>query len=110
MSSDFVKVVPCAQIGDETYISSLSRVYPRIPLIAAGGVTQQNVSKFILAGAIALGVGRGLIPDEVESHIPHCDCLQAAERSKPESHKLNEFHGVLDALNPADSAMATGFS
>lgn len=63
-SSDFVKVVPCAQIGGETYIGSLSRMYPHIPLIASGGVTQQNASKFILAGAIAVGVGRELIPAE----------------------------------------------
>lgn len=62
--SDFVKVVPCAQIGGETYIASLSRMYPHIPLIASGGVNQQNASKFILAGAIALGVGRGLVPAE----------------------------------------------
>ena len=62
--SDFVKVVPCAQIGGETYIGSLSRMYPHIPLIASGGVTQQNASKFILAGAIALGVGRELIPPD----------------------------------------------
>lgn len=62
--SDFVKVVPCAQIGGETYIASLSRMYPHIPLVASGGVTQQNASKFIVAGASALGVGRELIPDE----------------------------------------------
>ncbi len=62
--SDFVKVVPCAQIGGETYIGSLHRMFPHIPLIASGGVSQQNASKFILAGAIALGVGRELIPNE----------------------------------------------
>jgi 2-dehydro-3-deoxyphosphogluconate aldolase/(4S)-4-hydroxy-2-oxoglutarate aldolase len=59
---DFVKVVPCAQIGGETYIRSLHRMYPHIPLIAAGGVTQQNATSFILAGAIALGIGGELIP------------------------------------------------
>jgi len=63
-NSDFVKVVPCAQIGGETYIGSLSRMYPHIPLIASGGVNQQNASKFILAGALALGIGRELIPAE----------------------------------------------
>jgi 2-dehydro-3-deoxyphosphogluconate aldolase / (4S)-4-hydroxy-2-oxoglutarate aldolase len=63
-NSDFVKVVPCAQIGGETYIGSLSRMYPHIPLIASGGVNQQNASKFILAGALALGIGRELIPTE----------------------------------------------
>jgi 2-dehydro-3-deoxyphosphogluconate aldolase / (4S)-4-hydroxy-2-oxoglutarate aldolase len=61
---DFVKVVPCAQIGGETYIGSLHKMFPNIPLIASGGVNQQNASKFILAGALALGVGRELIPAE----------------------------------------------
>jgi 2-dehydro-3-deoxyphosphogluconate aldolase/(4S)-4-hydroxy-2-oxoglutarate aldolase len=61
---DFVKVVPCAQIGGEAYIRSLHAMFPRIPLIAAGGIDQQTASKFILAGAIALGIGRELIPRE----------------------------------------------
>jgi 2-dehydro-3-deoxyphosphogluconate aldolase / (4S)-4-hydroxy-2-oxoglutarate aldolase len=59
---DFIKVVPCAQIGGETYIRSLHRMFPHLPLIAAGGVTQQNASSFILAGAVALGIGSELIP------------------------------------------------
>ena len=62
--SDFVKVVPCAQIGGETYIGSLHRMFPQIPLVASGGVNQQNASKFILAGAIAIGVGRELMPPD----------------------------------------------
>jgi 2-dehydro-3-deoxyphosphogluconate aldolase / (4S)-4-hydroxy-2-oxoglutarate aldolase len=57
---DFVKVVPCAQIGGETYIRSLHTMYPRIPLIAAGGVNQQTASNYIIAGAVALGIGREL--------------------------------------------------
>jgi 2-dehydro-3-deoxyphosphogluconate aldolase/(4S)-4-hydroxy-2-oxoglutarate aldolase len=62
--SDFVKVVPCAQIGGETYIGSLHRMFPHIPLIAAGGVSPKNASKFIFAGATALGIGRELFPPE----------------------------------------------
>ncbi|MBZ5668264.1 MAG: bifunctional 4-hydroxy-2-oxoglutarate aldolase/2-dehydro-3-deoxy-phosphogluconate aldolase [Acidobacteriia bacterium] len=63
-NADFVKVVPCAQIGGENYIGSLHRMFPHIPLIASGGVNQQNASNFILAGAVALGVGRELIPPD----------------------------------------------
>ena len=63
-TSDFIKVVPCAQIGGEAYIGSLHRMFPNIPLIASGGVNQQNASRFILAGALALGIGRELIPTE----------------------------------------------
>jgi len=63
-SSDFVKVVPCAQLGGPVYIGSLHVMFPNIPLIASGGVDLQTATKLILAGAIALGVGRELIPRE----------------------------------------------
>jgi 2-dehydro-3-deoxyphosphogluconate aldolase/(4S)-4-hydroxy-2-oxoglutarate aldolase len=60
--SDFVKVFPCAQVGGEKYIKALTTALPQIPMIAAGGVNQQNAAGFILAGAAALGVGTELIP------------------------------------------------
>ncbi len=63
-NADFVKVVPCAQLGGPAYIASLHVMFPHIPLIASGGVDQQSASKLIQAGAIALGVGRELIPQE----------------------------------------------
>jgi 2-dehydro-3-deoxyphosphogluconate aldolase / (4S)-4-hydroxy-2-oxoglutarate aldolase len=66
--ADFVKVVPCAQIGGENYIGSLRKMFPDIPLIAAGGVTEKNASKFIFAGAAALGIGRELLPPEALRH------------------------------------------
>jgi len=65
---DFVKIVPCAQIGGEAYIRSVHAMYPEIPLIAAGGVDQQTASKYILAGAVAVGVGRELIPAGAVRH------------------------------------------
>jgi 2-dehydro-3-deoxyphosphogluconate aldolase/(4S)-4-hydroxy-2-oxoglutarate aldolase len=39
--SDFVKVFPCAQVGGDSYIRALKGPLPQVPLIAAGGVTQQ---------------------------------------------------------------------
>ena len=59
---DFIKVVPCACIGGETYIASLHKMFPHIPLIAAGGVNQTTASKYILAGAMGLGIGSALVP------------------------------------------------
>jgi 2-dehydro-3-deoxyphosphogluconate aldolase/(4S)-4-hydroxy-2-oxoglutarate aldolase len=59
---DFVKVVPCAHIGGEGYMRSLHKMFPRIPLIAAGGVTQHTAPEYILAGAVALGIGGELTP------------------------------------------------
>ena len=62
--SDFVKVVPCAQVGGDSYIRALKRPLPQVPLIAAGGVNQQTATNFILSGASALGIGEALIPKE----------------------------------------------
>ena len=62
--SHFIKVVPCSHIGGPVYIRELRTAFPDIPLIAAGGVTQQTAQQFILAGAIALGVGEALVPRE----------------------------------------------
>lgn len=60
--SDFVKVFPCSQVGGDSYIKALKGPFPQIPLIAAGGVNQQTVAGFILAGASAVGIGGELIP------------------------------------------------
>lgn len=64
MGPDFVKVVPCVQVGGDRYIRALKAMFPHVPLIAAGGVNQQTASSFILAGAIALGIGSELVPRE----------------------------------------------
>jgi 2-dehydro-3-deoxyphosphogluconate aldolase/(4S)-4-hydroxy-2-oxoglutarate aldolase len=64
LGPDFVKVVPCGQVGGDSYIRALRSMFPTVPLIAAGGVNQQTASKIILAGAIALGIGGELIPRE----------------------------------------------
>jgi 2-dehydro-3-deoxyphosphogluconate aldolase / (4S)-4-hydroxy-2-oxoglutarate aldolase len=60
--ADFIKVFPCAHVGGAAYIRALKAPFPRIPLIAAGGITQQTAGEFIAAGALAIGVGRELIP------------------------------------------------
>ena len=64
LGPEFVKVVPCGQVGGASYIRGLKRMFPTVPLIAAGGVNQQTASDFILEGAIALGIGGELIPRE----------------------------------------------
>jgi len=91
--ADFVKVFPCAQVGGPSYIRSLRRPLPQVPLIAAGGVNQQNAGEFIQAGADALGIGGHLIPQ------------QAIELRQP--HRIQElarrFSGIVKtARNPKD--------
>jgi 2-dehydro-3-deoxyphosphogluconate aldolase/(4S)-4-hydroxy-2-oxoglutarate aldolase len=72
--ADFVKVYPCALVGGHHYIRALKKPLPQVRLVAAGGVNQQNASRFINAGVTALGIGSELIPPDAitrrrEDHI-----------------------------------------
>ena len=64
LGPDFVKIVPCGHVGNDSYIRSLKAMFPNVPLIAAGGVNQRTALGFLLAGAVALGIGGELIPRE----------------------------------------------
>lgn len=61
---DYVKIFPAASLGGDLYIRSLKLPLPQIPLIAAGGVSQQTAESLIRAGASALGVGMELVPKD----------------------------------------------
>jgi len=62
--SDFVKVFPCSVLGGPSYIKALKSPFPDVKLIAAGGVNQKTVAEFVMAGAVAVGVGRDLVSPE----------------------------------------------
>jgi 2-dehydro-3-deoxyphosphogluconate aldolase/(4S)-4-hydroxy-2-oxoglutarate aldolase len=70
--SDFVKIYPCFANGGPRYIQALKMPFPDVPLIASGGVDQQNAGEFILAGAAALGIG---------GHLIHRDAIRRRERA-----------------------------
>jgi 2-dehydro-3-deoxyphosphogluconate aldolase/(4S)-4-hydroxy-2-oxoglutarate aldolase len=71
--ADFVKIYPAAPVGGDLYIRSLKVPLPQVKLIAAGGVNQQNATRFIAAGASALGVGVELLPrDAIQRRQDHC--------------------------------------
>lgn len=66
--ADFVKVFPCSVFGGPAYIKALKAPFPAIPLIASGGVNQQNAAAFIHVGAVAVGIGRDLIHADAVAH------------------------------------------
>ncbi len=66
--ADFVKVFPCSLLGGPNYIRALRSPFPDARLIASGGVTQQNTADFLLAGAVAVGVGKELVAPEAVRH------------------------------------------
>jgi 2-dehydro-3-deoxyphosphogluconate aldolase/(4S)-4-hydroxy-2-oxoglutarate aldolase len=62
--ADYVKIFPCSLVGADNYIRALKRPFPDIPMIAGGGVNQQNAAHYLLAGVEALSIGKELIPRE----------------------------------------------
>ena len=58
---DFVKVFPCNALGGPKYIASLKGPLPQVRLVPSGGVSLENISQFIEAGASAVAVGGELV-------------------------------------------------
>jgi len=86
--ADYVKIFPCAQVGGPAYIKALKAPFRHVPLIAAGGVNQQTAVDFIRAGAVALGIGKNLIP------------LEAVQRRQ--AHRIRELaHRFLSMVKTA---------
>ena len=59
-----VKVFPVQALGGSAYIQSLQAPLGGIPLIPTGGVTLENASSFLAAGAIAVGLSGNLFPQQ----------------------------------------------
>jgi 2-dehydro-3-deoxyphosphogluconate aldolase / (4S)-4-hydroxy-2-oxoglutarate aldolase len=101
--SDFVKVFPCGQVGGENYIRALKAPFPNLPLVASGGVNQQNAANFIMAGATALGIGGDLIPRDAIR-------LRQAERIFTLAHRFSRFVNTtrshMAARKPEDENIA----
>ena len=57
---DFVKIFPCGNMGGPSYIKALKGPLPQANLMPTGGVSLENVSEWINAGAVAVGVGGNL--------------------------------------------------
>ncbi len=61
--ADIVKVFP-ASSGGPSHLAALHSVYPGIVLCPTGGVTLENMGKFLAAGASLVGVGNAIVPLE----------------------------------------------
>lgn len=58
--ADFVKLFPAAQLGAE-YVKAIRAPLNHIPLVAVGGVDENNVRAFLEAGCAGVGVGGNLV-------------------------------------------------
>lgn len=74
-----VKVFPVQSLGGAAYIRQLQGPLGQIPLIPTGGVTLNNASEFLQAGAIAVGISGELFPKQA---IANADWQTITERAK----------------------------
>ena len=58
--ADFVKVFPADSLG-LGYLKAVKAPLSHIPLIAVGGVNENNISDFIAAGLDGVGVGSNIV-------------------------------------------------
>lgn len=55
-----VKLFPAAPLGPG-YLKALGDPLKGVPLIAVGGISDSNLADFLAAGAVAVGIGGGLV-------------------------------------------------
>ncbi|MCD8873097.1 bifunctional 4-hydroxy-2-oxoglutarate aldolase/2-dehydro-3-deoxy-phosphogluconate aldolase [Mammaliicoccus sciuri] len=72
---DIIKVFPTTSLGPE-YIKDLQGPLPHIPLLPTGGVSIDNVTDFIEAGAVGVGLGSALVNTKVETNKTYFEELE----------------------------------
>ena len=56
----YTKIFPTAELGGVNYISYLVHIMPFLRLVASSGITMEDYTKYLDAGAIAVALGRCL--------------------------------------------------
>lgn len=59
--ADVVKIFPASAVGGASYLKALKAPLPDVKLMPTGGVNLTTAKDFVLAGAVALGVGSELV-------------------------------------------------
>ncbi|WHY00202.1 bifunctional 4-hydroxy-2-oxoglutarate aldolase/2-dehydro-3-deoxy-phosphogluconate aldolase [Neobacillus sp. DY30] len=63
--ADVIKVFPAGSVGPD-YFKNIAGPLPHIPLMPTGGIDMNNAKDYILAGAVAVGVGSSLVDPKRE--------------------------------------------
>ncbi len=102
--ADMVKVFPCSTMGGPSYLRALKALkvpLTQIDLLPTGGVTLQNASSFIQAGASVLGVGGDLID---VSALREGKLDRITDRARLYMELVREARASQDVVTPAPVA------
>ena len=58
-----VKVFPSGALGGPEFLRKIRGPLPHIPLVPTSGPTAENLSEYLDAGAVAVGVGASVLAD-----------------------------------------------
>lgn len=58
-----IKLFPTRSMGQVEYLEDLLRPMPFLRLMPSGGITIEDYTKYLKAGAVAVGIGRSLYKD-----------------------------------------------
>ncbi|MEZ3142603.1 bifunctional 4-hydroxy-2-oxoglutarate aldolase/2-dehydro-3-deoxy-phosphogluconate aldolase [Halobaculum sp. MBLA0143] len=77
--ADLVKVFPAKTVGPD-HVAAMRGPLSQIPMLPTGGVTPDNAGAFLEAGAVAVGAGSALVPDEAVETEEFTEITRRAER------------------------------
>lgn len=61
LGADLVKIFPVKSVGGASYVKAIKDPLPLIEIMTTGGVTVENFTEFLRAGATAVGLSSSLI-------------------------------------------------
>jgi len=65
LGASAVKFFPAQATGGVDFISAFRGPFPKIPLVATGGIELEHVPGYLMAGALAVGVGGRLVSKQM---------------------------------------------
>jgi len=86
MGVDLVKIFPVKAVGGASYIKAIKETLPVIEIMTTGGVTVENFTEFLQAGATSVGLSSSLIGSDSST-----DPKIISQRAKMVIQKLREL-------------------
>jgi len=80
----YTKIFPTKEMGGVDYIAYMMHIMPFLRLIASSGITEEDFTKYLDAGAAAVGLGRSLYADAAS-------LAEVTARAKSVRTKLTEY-------------------